>query len=82
MRLVAHIMVFLLAAVALFHGAVVKMEIGRQEALALHQQKEKSGSIVIYKTPATPGFPVLRQVRGHHARLSLPECPIGYCQDI
>ncbi len=81
MRLVAHFMVFLLAAAALLNSVLVRVEVRRQDVVG-PGRAETSGSLVIYKTPSAPGWPLLRQVRdGSRAPMS-PDCPIGYCQDV
>ena len=81
MRLVAHVMVFLLAAVALMHSVLLRMEMSKKE-VSSPAREETSGSLVIYKTPSAPGWPLLRQVRGGTAAPALPDCPVGYCQDV
>ena len=82
MRLIAHVMIFLLAVAALLHSVFVKVEMNGRQLATGDQPAETSGSIVIYKTPQTPGWSLLQQVHGSHPVSSLPECPIGFCQDV
>ena len=81
MRLIAHIMVFLLAGAALMHSVLVRVEVNNQEVSKSSGEKT-SGSLVIYKTPPAPGWSLLRRVRGGSPAPALPDCPVGYCQDV
>ena len=78
MRLVAHVMIFLFAGVALLHGALATM--GGQKMVMSAWQGPVSGSVVIYKT--SPARPLLRRVRDGHTVAPLPECRMGFCQDV
>ena len=82
MRLIAHVMIFLLAVAALLHSVFVKVEVNGRQMATRGQQADTSGSIVIYKTPKAPGWSLLQQVHGSHPMASLPDCPIGFCQDV
>ena len=82
MRVVAPIMVCLLAGVALLHGVAVRMEERWQDTALRQDAQAVSGSVVIYKTPPMSGLPLLRQVHGGHSVASAWECPIGQCQDV
>jgi len=71
MRIVAPLMVLLLAGAALVHG--LRARVDRRPA-------DISGSVVIHKT--LPGQDMLRRVRGGHAASPLADCPVGFCQDV
>ncbi len=88
MRLLAHIMVFLLSCAALLNSVLVEMEAQRapvQGTGTVHEQAIgdlATGSVTIYKT--TPDV-LLPRVREAGSAMPLPhrnDCPIGTCQDV
>ena len=73
MRVIAPLMVLLLAGAALVHGLRARVD-------RLSARADISGSVVIHKT--LPGQDMLRRVRGGHAASPLADCPVGFCQDV